>query len=163
MDTNNIRECIIEFLTHICVEIEDVSIDTISDIDSIRFSIKTPDSGILIGNKGEHLKALTYILRRIIERRFPATLKEDNNYIIDVNDYQFKHINEIKSAAHILGERARLFKHDVELSPASAYERMIIHSLFSNDTELKTVSEGYGALRHIVIKYGARKTVSPSL
>ena len=55
--------------------------------------------------------------------------------------------------ARMLAQRARLFKHDVEMEPKSAYERLVIHELFSNDPEIKTESAGEGKFRHIVLKY----------
>ena len=37
----------------------------------------------------------------------------------------------------------------------NAYERMIIHSLFVDDNEIKTESKGEGKTRRIIFKYNA--------
>jgi spoIIIJ-associated protein len=59
----------------------------------------------------------------------------------------------VRQNARPLAQRARLFKHDVEMAPMSAYERLVVHELFSEDPEIKTESAGEGKFRHIVLKY----------
>ncbi len=34
----------------------------------------------------------------------------------------------------------------------SAYERLVVHELFSEDPDIKTESQGEGKFRHIVLK-----------
>jgi spoIIIJ-associated protein len=53
----------------------------------------------------------------------------------------------------MLAQRARLFKHDVEMSPMNPYERLVVHELFAEDPEIVTESAGEGKFRHIVLKY----------
>ena len=86
-------------------------------------------------------------------RQAGGTTKEQTSFVVDVNNYQGKKTEELKSKAAMLAERARYFKSDVEMSPATAYERMIIHSIFSNTKDIKTESMGEGKNRRVVIKY----------
>lgn len=53
----------------------------------------------------------------------------------------------------MLAERARTFKHDVEMSPMSPYDRLIVHASLTGLPDIKTESLGEGQVRHIVIKY----------
>ena len=78
---------------------------------------------------------------------------EDTSFFIDVNDYQKKHIEDIRMKAQVLAERARYFKSSVEMDPMSSYERMIIHSEFAEVPDIKTESAGVGKDRRIIIKY----------
>jgi spoIIIJ-associated protein len=117
---------------------------------SVRYVINTKEAALLIGNKGETLNALGHILKRIIEKNLS---NDTESFFIDIGDYQDKKIQEIKNKALMFGERARFFKKDVELPPMGAYERMIIHSTFSNSLDLETESFGRGLERRIVIKY----------
>jgi len=45
------------------------------------------------------------------------------------------------------------------MTPMSAYERMIIHALFTNDPNIMTESEGMGKNRHIILKYREATTI----
>jgi len=130
-----------------------VQIDTIEEIDHPAhpiFLVKTADSAVLIGNRGESLQALNYLLRKMVEQ---ATGEGMEQFLIDVNHYQTKKIEELRQKALMLAERARLFKHDVEMSPMSAYERMIIHATFAGHKEVGTESQGEGKFRRVIIKY----------
>jgi len=114
------------------------------------FSIKTKDSAILIGNKGETLQAINYLIKKIIEN---SGLSEEVRFLVDVNRYQERKLEELEKQAELLADRARAFKRDVELDPMSAYERMVIHSLFANDPHIETFSAGEGKFRRITLRY----------
>jgi spoIIIJ-associated protein len=115
------------------------------------FSIESPDSALLIGNHGETLDALTYLLRRVIENKF--TEETAREISLDVNGYKEAQAERLKSVARMLAERAKMFKHDVEMEPMSSYERLVIHSSFENDPNIRTESYGEGRFRRVVIKY----------
>lgn len=113
------------------------------------FQIQTADSGILIGENGQHLHALYTIVRRITERQ----VKEGcSPFLLDVNDYQRRHIEEIKEQARMSAQRVRYFKKEVVMQPMSGYERRIIHLTFAGDPDIATESTGEGENRRVVIK-----------
>ena len=115
-----------------------------------RFCIKTDEPDVLIGRNGLTLLALNHVVRRIVERDSDS---EEASFIIDVNDYQKKKLDDLKQKAKMMAERARFFKSSVELEPMSSYERMIIHSFIEPFEDLTTESVGAGADRRIVIRY----------
>lgn len=108
------------------------------------------ESKHLIGEGGEHLRALNTVARRLAESKHGA---EAASFLIDVNDYHESQMEKVRAQARMLAQRARLFKHDVDLPPQSAYERLVVHELFAEDPEIKTESAGEGKFRHIVLKY----------
>ena len=118
-------------------------------MDSACFHIKIPDSNILIGENGQYLFSFYSIVKRIIERRFPD---DHAPFLIDVNDYQRKHIEEIKERARMSAQRVRYFKKEVVMQPMSAYERRIIHMSLEEDPDVVTESVGEGETRRVVIK-----------
>ena len=75
------------------------------------------------------------------------------NILIDINDFQKKRIENIQAIAHMMAERARYFKSNIEVDPMSSFERRIIHEFLSNEIDLKTESSGFGPSRRVVIKY----------
>ncbi len=79
-------------------------------------------------------------------------LKERINFFVDVNDYQGKNIERIKSQALDLAEKVTLFKRDVEMAPMSSYERMIVHSVLEDNPNVFTESIGENGFRRLVIK-----------
>ena len=148
MDHTSIKEYIQEFVQKIGITIEEV--ETVVIGAHTMFNIRTPDSKQLIGPHGDHLRSLNYIIRRSVEKK---TGEKDSRFMVDVNGYQHKHIQSIEQKAKLLADRVRTFKSSAAMTPMTAYERMIIHSMFSEDSEIATESEGVGKARHIVLKY----------
>ena len=112
--------------------------------------VTSDDSKELIGPHGEHLRALNMLAKRIAE---VAHGEDAAGFLIDVNNYHEAQLEHVRASARMLAQRARLFKHDVELPPQSAYERLVVHELFAEDPEIKTESSGEGKFRHVVLKY----------
>ncbi len=113
--------------------------------------IETPDSRFMIGREGETLRSLNHIVRKMIEKE--SGIEEMSNIFIDVNGYQKKRFDSLKSIAHMMAERAKYFKSNIEIDPMPANERRIIHMFLEKIPEIKTESEGYGPNRRVVIKY----------
>jgi len=113
------------------------------------FVIKSPESGLLIGDNGETFQALSHLIRRIASKG----MEEMADFSIDVNDYRSSMIEKLKMKAGILANRARDMKTNVELEPMSSYERLIIHGTLSGQPNIKTESIGEGRNRRLVIKY----------
>ncbi|MDE2079175.1 MAG: hypothetical protein KGI73_02195 [Patescibacteria group bacterium] len=118
------------------------------------YTIQTTDSGRLIGSGGETLHALNHIMKKLFED------KGAPRFVIDVNGYHLKHIRTLETQAKMLAERARTFKYDVEMSPMSPYDRLIVHSALTNEPDIATESTGEGALRHIIVKYAPANEVT---
>ena len=112
--------------------------------------VSSEDSQDLIGPHGEHLRALNAVARRLVETQQG---QEAANFLVDINNYHETQMERVRANARMLAQRARLFKHDVEMSPMSPYERLVVHELFAEDPEIVTASEGEGKFRHIVLKY----------
>jgi spoIIIJ-associated protein len=73
--------------------------------------------------------------------------------MVDVNGYQLSRIRDLEQKARLLADRVRTFRSSAEMTPMTAYERMIVHSLFSNDPEITTESDGTGKMRHVILRY----------
>lgn len=120
------------------------------------FSIKTDDARTLIGSHGDTIHALDLLVKKIYEKRHPAAEGESGPlFLVDVNDYRSRQIKDLQARALMMAERARSFQYDVELSPMSAYERLIVHTTLAGAPHVKTESQGEGRNRRVVIKYSA--------
>lgn len=151
MENTIIKTTIEDLLSKLNVDFE-LEIVSDEDIKAIRFLIKTNEPNILIGYKGANLSALSHIVKRIVDKKI-ANKQENIFFILDVNNYQGNKIEEIKTSAHMLAERAKYFKSSVEMNPLPSYERMIVHSLFADSRDFETQSQGEGNKRRVVIRY----------
>ena len=159
MDTEAIKNIIGEFIKQLGVSFDEIAISHGKAEEKVEgkvedcpiFSIKTADSGVLIGSRGANLGALNHIIKKIASKRL--SLPEDARFVVDVNNYHEKMVEDLKTRAHIMSERARSFGVDVPLPPMTSYERMIIHSFLENASGIKTESEGEGKNRRVIIKY----------
>lgn len=166
LNTNNtmekqehIIETIKTLLTHIGVPFTGVVVEEDERIKSLRFVVTTPDSAILIGEDGARLLALNHLVKRMVTENDTET--PSVSFMIDVNDYQKKRMDDVRAKAHMLAERARYFKSSVEMEPMSSYERMLVHAEFTDTPDIATESTGYGRDRKVVIKHTESKASSP--
>ena len=124
-------------------------------------SIEVDDGAQLIGVRGETIHALDLLAKKLAEQRSGKTEPREGGegrepmVLIDVNDYQVKRIKDLQAKALMMAERARSFQYDVELSPMSSYERLIVHTALQGAPNVKTESQGEGRNRRVVIKYAA--------
>ncbi len=120
-------------------------------------SVEVSDGRDLVGPRGEVLLAIDYLVKKIIEEQ--AEVKENGErgemFLVDANGYRTKQIKDLQAKAMMMAERARSFQYDVELSPMSAYERLIVHTTLQDAPNVKTESQGEGRGRRVVIKYSA--------
>lgn len=130
--------------------VDDASVEVV-EAPRLCARIRVGDAKTLIGMRGETLRALNHVVKRMLEVRAGEELRA--SFLLDINGYYEKQAETVRSQARMLAQRARLFKHDVEMSPMSPYERMLIHELFSEDHEIRTESQGEGKFRHVVLKY----------
>lgn len=117
------------------------------------FSIVVDDGRQLIGSHGDTIHAIDHLVKKIIENQLPEG--EEVHFLVDVNDYRSRQIRDLQSKAMMMAERARSFQYDVELSPMSAYERLIVHTTLQDAPNVKTESQGEGRNRRVVIRYTA--------
>ena len=122
-------------------------------------SVTTPDAKALIGTHGDTVHALDYLVKRIMEHKRGSEAAEEVHFLVDVNDYRAQHIRDLQARALMMAERARSFQYDVELSPMSAYERLIVHTTLQDAPNIKTESQGEGRSRRVVIRYTSEAVV----
>ncbi|OGG57948.1 hypothetical protein A2853_03420 [Candidatus Kaiserbacteria bacterium RIFCSPHIGHO2_01_FULL_55_17] len=127
------------------------------------YAIQADDARALIGMHGDTVHALDTLVKKIVEKRAPPSpggqetdeRSEGPHFLVDVNDYRTKQIKDLQQKALMMAERARSFQYDVELSPMTAYERLIVHTTLQDAPNVKTESQGEGRNRRVVIKYSA--------
>jgi spoIIIJ-associated protein len=137
-------------------EIKEEIVETLGsdETNSFKFLVKTEESSLLIGVSGDTLRALNQIIKRMVEKEFGEGVK----VLVDVNNYYANSLKKLKEKVTMLSDRVRAFQTSIELEPMSSYERMVVHSMFADSKDIETGSTGFGATRHIVLKYKKPET-----
>ena len=154
MHQDKIKEVVEQIFKHTGCAITKCEISTEGGI--LWCMIETPDSSFMIGRDGETLRSLNHIVQKMVEKDILSekTAEEKGPGIfIDINGYQKKRFDNLKNIAHMMAERARYFKSNIEVDPMPSYERRIIHMFLEGVKDIKTESEGYGPNRRVIIKY----------
>lgn len=155
MQKEEIQNLIKELIEKTTVKINEISVVE-DNPRNIWIAAEVNEPHFFISREGEGLHALNHLVHRIIEARNPKTelnTEQGLGVIIDINGFQKKHVDSVRAIAHMMSERARYFKANVEVDPMSAFERRIIHEFLAEANDLKTESVGVGRDRRVVIKY----------
>lgn len=150
MDKNEIQNLIKDIIEKTGVGVVEIT-TTEQTPGSVWYTIEVNEPHFYVNKDGEGLFALSHLVRRIIETKNKS--EEASDVLIDINGFQKKKIESIHAIAHMMAERARYFKSNIEMDPMSSFERRIVHEYLANETDLKTESVGFGASRRLVIKY----------
>lgn len=109
--------------------------------------------GILIGYRGETLRALQLILSFMINKGREEWLP----VFVDVDGYRVRHEEKLKLLAQRLAEKAFYLNEPIPLDPMPAADRRIIHLTLSEDEKVESESVGEGWERYVVIKPKGKK------
>lgn len=155
MNKSEVQNLIKELVEKITVKVNGISI-TEDGPQNTWISVEVAEPHFFISREGEGLQALNHLIHRIIEAKSPkedGQPRKDLGILIDVNGFQKKKVENVRAIAHMMSERARYFKSNIEIDPMSAFERRIVHEFLSEATDLKTESMGLGRDRRVIIKY----------
>ncbi|MFA6520111.1 MAG: R3H domain-containing nucleic acid-binding protein [Candidatus Paceibacterota bacterium] len=154
MKKDEIQNLIKELVGKTTVKVNEISVVE-EGPKNMWISVQVGEPHFFISNEGEGLHALNHLVHRIIESKTIRTeeVTPGLGILIDINGFQKKHIDNIRAVAHMMSERARYFKSNIEVDPMSAFERRIVHEFLSEAHDLKTESVGEGRSRRVVIKY----------
>jgi spoIIIJ-associated protein len=113
----------------------------------IVLNITGDDLGILIGRRGETLRALQYLVRLMVSHR----LKQWTNLIVDVESYLTRRRGALESLALRVAERVERTGRAQALEPMPAYERRLVHIALRDHPKVSTHSVGEGEKRKVMI------------
>jgi spoIIIJ-associated protein len=115
---------------------------------TLPINLKTDDPQILIGEKGQTLIELQYLLKIILKRKISESFFVD----LDINGYKKKKNEYLKELAKSAADEAALTKKEKSLAPMPAYERRIIHLELADRQDVTTESIGQEPERKVIIK-----------
>jgi len=120
----------------------------VDDNEGPYFDIEGEDSGLLIGRRGETLRALQLLVRTLVGRK----LGNNVNFTVDVEGYDERRRQSLANLANRVATRVIKTGRSIELEPMSPKERRIIHISLASQDGIHTESSGDGRDRRVVIK-----------
>ncbi len=110
-------------------------------------NITGEDLGILIGRRGDTLRALQYLVRLMVSHR----LRHWTNLVVDVENYVIRRRRTLESLAFRVAEQVARSGRTQALEPMSPYERRVIHISLRSHPDVTTQSVGEGERRKVTI------------
>ncbi|MCE2469761.1 MAG: protein jag [Dehalococcoidia bacterium] len=109
--------------------------------------VQGEDAGLLIGRRGETLRALQFIVNSMLSRREEAL----GPVVVDVEQYRDRREQELRRLADRTARRAVSTGRAVPLDPMSPAARRIVHLALADSNDVTTESAGESTDRHVVV------------
>jgi spoIIIJ-associated protein len=113
----------------------------------IAVDVASDNTALFIGQKGETIDALQYLINSALYRKRPFAKR----IILDAEGYRQRRVEAIQGIAHRTARRAIRERRTVELPPMSPSERRIVHLFLKDNPQVTTASEGSGENRRVRI------------
>jgi spoIIIJ-associated protein len=114
---------------------------------SVMVAFRGEDEGLLLERNAELLLALEYIAHRWL--RLDPRLHDRVRF--DCGGYRAERLDELKLSARVAAQRVRETGEAFRFNPMSSRERRLIHLELAGAAGVRTVSEGSGDRRQLVI------------
>ena len=109
--------------------------------------IEGEDSGLLIGRRGETLRAYQFIVNIIVNSNRDQSVR----VTLDVEQYRNRRQSSLKEMARRTAERVVASGRSGPLEPMTPADRRIVHMALSDNPRVTTESNGRGSGRGVVI------------
>jgi len=126
----------------------DVSVSVLTNAETVYVDIEGPDSGTIIGKRGQTLDAVQYLTSLVVN-------KEKEGYtrvVIDAEGYRKKRELTLEKLANRLADKVQKSGRSIRLEPMNPYERKVIHTALQSRPEVTTKSEGEEPYRRVIIE-----------
>lgn len=147
-----VKSIIKELFEKACFYCDNLEIEKIEEFDKEdMFIIKIISSGdysLLLGNKGDNLKAIEHIARILVAKK----LNQKINFIIDVNNFRKERNEKIIELTRLVAKKVQSMQKAQVLAPMSAYERRLVHLELATWPDITTESIGEEPRRRVVIR-----------
>ena len=118
------------------------------DVGGPVFDIDGDDSGLLIGRRGETLRALQFLVSFIAGRKLDSGVR----IFIDVAEYQQRRYDSLAAIAQRVAQQVERTGRSVPLEPMPPNERRVVHMALADYPCIRTSSTGFGDERRIVVE-----------
>ena len=106
------------------------------------------DAGLLIGRRGESLRALQFLVNLVMRKHLG---EETVRVVLDIERYRERRHNSLRELALRVADKVASTSRSVSLEPMPAAERRIVHMALAEHPRVSTESSGMGEQRKITI------------
>ncbi len=125
----------------------DATVDAHDAGDALVVEVATKETGLFIGQKGETIDAIQYLLNVAIYKDRPFVKR----LLVDSEGYRQRRVEAIQGMAHRTARRAVREKRPLSLPPMSAAERRVVHLFLKENPSVTTSSDGKEENRRVVV------------
>lgn len=123
------------------------SVSARSTPEAIVVDVSGRDLGVLIGWRGETLRALQTMTNLLASRR----IGPDQRVIVDVERYRQRRENTVREIAYRAARQVKVTGDPITLDAMQPFERRAIHLALEGDPDVTTVSIGEEPDRRVVV------------
>ena len=127
----------------------EAEVDARENDERVTLEVKGPETGLVIGKKGQTLDAIQYLVNKMSSMGQPEGSGKPVQ--VDSEGYRDRRAEVLIDLANKLAEKVRSSGRPVEMDPMSPGERRVVHVALAEQADLETRSEGEGIYRHLVI------------
>jgi spoIIIJ-associated protein len=137
-----------KFMTTLIEEMGfDATVDAYDAGESIKVDVATKETGLFIGQKGETIDAIQYLLNVAVYKVHPFSKR----IIVDSEGYRQRRVEAIQGMAHRTARRVMREKRSLSLPPMSASERRVVHLFLKENPNVTTFSDGEEEDRRVIV------------
>lgn len=111
----------------------------------VAVDVATEDTALFIGQKGETIDALQYLVNASINRTRTSRVR----IVLDTEGYRQRRVEALQGMAHRTARKALREDRPVELPPMNPAERRVVHLFLRDNPRVMTESEGVGDSRRV--------------
>ena len=113
----------------------------------IAADVASDHTALFIGQKGETIDALQYLVNAAVYRDRPYVKR----VILDAEGYRQRRVEALQGMAHRSARRALRERRTIDLPPMNPSERRVVHIFLKDNPKVTTASEGNGDSRRVRI------------
>lgn len=125
----------------------DATVDVYDTEDVIVVDVAVKETGLFIGQKGETIDAIQYLLN-VSTYRNRTYVKR---IVLDSEGYRQRRVEAIQGMAHRTARRAVREKRPLSLPPMPAAERRVVHLFLQENPNVTTSSDGKEEERRVIV------------
>ena len=125
----------------------DVKVDVYDANDFIAVDVSSTETGLFIGQKGETIDALQYLLNVAVYKDKPFSKR----IVIDSEGYRQRRIEAVQGIAHRTARKTVREQRPMELPPMNSSERRTVHTFLKDNPNVETHSQGNGDNRRVIV------------
>jgi spoIIIJ-associated protein len=113
----------------------------------VAVDVSTDDTALFIGQKGETIDALQYLINASVNRTRSSRVR----VVLDAEGYRQRRVEALQGMAHRSARKALREDRPVELPPMNPAERRVVHLFLRDNPRVTTESEGAGDSRRVLV------------